>query len=193
MTRVIITLVTSAEFPDLASGRWRAILVGMKNAIRILAVLLAGCAQNVDSINPESAGASTATAVTPTKALEPWMRNCVGATSLGVDPADGCDDGNPCTQDSIVNGACVHTIDGFGTTCSDDGLAACWGGQCCPAYGERVDCYAEGVQDACAAGSLCLEGRCWIACGEGEKVCASTEFPTCAAKSVGSVSIRICE
>lgn len=163
----------------------------MNHLLRCFAVLLflVGCSQPFEPLEPESSAGEPVTATMAAPA--PWYPNCVGASSLGADTSNGCDDGNPCTQDSIVDGACVHQIEGYGHACTDDGLAACISGQCCPTT--LGVCHAEGVQDSCASGSVCLEGVCWIACGPDESACHGTEFPSCVTKSIGSVSARVCQ
>jgi hypothetical protein len=107
------------------------------------------------------------------------------------DPATGCDDGNPCTVDVVDGMNCKHEIIGTGAPCSDDKLMQCWGGECCPVT--PWICKVEGEQGECAKGSVCFESKCWIACDENPRACTATEFPTCVTKTVGSVSIQVCE
>lgn len=121
--------------------------------------------------------------------MKPWSKNCIGATGPGTTDT-GCDDQNPCTTDVVVGGECFHEIAGTGTSCGEN--MQCWAGsvECCPV--ESV-CGAEGVQAECADGSVCFSGQCWISCKENPDSCTGTQFPTCVTRTVGSVSVDVCE
>jgi len=59
-----------------------------------------------------------------------------GATTILKLPSPLCDDGNPCTADSFIEGACQHPALDDGTPCDDDDLCTlgdrCQGGACQP-------------------------------------------------------------
>jgi hypothetical protein len=111
-----------------------------------------------------------------------------------------CDDGNPCTTDSVVMGACMHSNVGDGTACS---TSACVAGQTCQAGacagGAPVSC-DDGdpcTSDSCdatsgcahaprAAGSPCDDG---IACTSGD---ACTAQGACAGAVTASCAPSTC-
>jgi hypothetical protein len=128
--------------------------------------------------------------------LSPPSPNCVTADANGT-PSGDCDDGNPCTQDVADPSApdgCRHEFAGLGSSCSADNAMQCvvggTGEQCCP-VDPRPTCSAEGVQAECAAGSVCLEGACWISC-TGEADCIGAPGPLCDVLAVGHVSVHVC-
>lgn len=132
--------------------------------------------------------------------------NCFSATTDG-DPASGCDDNNPCTVDSVVNGECLHQFKGIGSACGDPNwnqgqLMQCWSGgsgeECCPVA--PAFCSQEGTQAECADSSVCMQGQCWLACNPADPsqfvnpgACAGTQFPTCAPMTVGGMTRFVCK
>ena len=130
-------------------------------------------------------------------ALSPPSPNCVTADSNGT-PAGDCDDGNPCTQDVADPSApdgCRHLFFGLGASCSADHAMQCvvggTGEQCCPTD-PHPTCSAEGVQAECASGSVCLEGRCWIACVTPKDCAGSPVGSNCDTLAVGHVAVKVC-
>jgi hypothetical protein len=136
---------------------------------------------------PELGSAEDADALVPPERVkaEEFFPGCYGSYV----PDESGNDGNPCTGSNGVDPNGV--IFGNGTPCSADRTMHCWDGQCCPTA--KPVCHAEGEQAECADGSTCFEGRCWIACGAVPTACSGTEFPTCATKELGFVSVRVCE
>lgn len=129
--------------------------------------------------------------------LSPPSPNCVTADSNGT-PANGCDDGNPCTQDvadPAAPGGCKHLFFGLGASCSADHAMQCvvggTGTQCCPTDPHPI-CSVEGQQGECAAGSVCLEGMCWVSCTTPKDCLGSSLGPNCNPLSVGHVSVKVC-
>ena len=69
-----------------------------------------------------------------------------------------CDDGNPCTTDSVSGEACSHTTRPAGTTCND--ANACTSGDHCDATGHCVGTFVS-TDD----GNPCTLDRCDAATG----------------------------
>jgi len=103
---------------------------------------------------------------------------CIAGACAHIDLGDsssgggGCNDGNPCTIDSLDNnGACVHTGMSDGSDCSDGNACTtgevCVGGSC--GGGTAVDCNDN---NACSTELGCdLESGCvrqWLACDDGD-------------------------
>jgi hypothetical protein len=97
-----------------------------------------------------------------------------------------------------VDGVCTHEIQGFGASCSADGAMQCVSGgssgvQCCPTITDPT-CTTEGTQGECDPGSLCLEGGCWLSCDPASAdPCVGTPWTTCGDKTVGDITIHICQ
>lgn len=141
-------------------------------------------------------------------AVKPPALGCIGSVTDGT-PADGCDDFNPCTQDTIVDGVCRHAYAGVGTACGDPALAIggksmqCWasGSECCPTVLPLV-CTGVGTQSECALGSVCLEGQCHIACDPQNPsskpvdggICTKTAgFTKCVEVTEGATTRFVCQ
>ncbi len=96
----------------------------------------------------------------------------------------------------IENGVCKHLFLGLGSSCSADNTMQCMAGgtgnQCCP-IDPHPFCAQEGVQDICATGSVCMEGKCWVTCVLADD-CAGpgSPGPSCIPLTVGHVSVTIC-
>jgi hypothetical protein len=131
---------------------------------------------------------------------------CITATTNGTE-ATGCDDANPCTQDVFEDGACQHRFYGIGTACGDPAIndgrdMQCWSGgsgeQCCPII---PACTHIGERGECAAGSVCMDGKCWVACDPDDPanlpanagVCPSTPWRSCGLITQGTVARYICQ
>lgn len=140
-------------------------------------------------------------------AVKPASSNCITAVTNG-NPLTNCNDYNLCTQDvwDEETNTCKHFFYGFGAACGDpdfnDGMnMSCASGgsgmQCCPVA--PVYCTKIGQQGECAAGSVCMEGRCFIACDPNNPAnyvnpgaCQFTPFPTCGSITEGTVTRYIC-
>lgn len=114
-----------------------------------------------------------------------------------------------CTGNSAPCGAAAEAgTCGKGTTCVDEhcvpdcssGDAACGPGLVCVDNGCIPDqkpvflCNKDGMQGACATGSICLHHACYIACtiDGGTDTCNTTELPVCKAVSIGSATYDVC-
>jgi hypothetical protein len=97
--------------------------------------------------------------------------------------------------DPAAPGGCRHLFFGFGAACSADHAMQCVAGgtgtQCCPTD-LHPTCSAEGVQAECAAGSVCLEGMCWVSCATPKDCLGSPLGPNCNPLSVGHVAVHVC-
>lgn len=131
---------------------------------------------------------------------------CTPSCKVDADcPADfGCSDvglctepKEPCTitQDCMsaaqvcVDGACVDRSDGG--TC-EPGYVWVDNG-CIPDQSPSFVCVTDGVQDACAVGSICLHHSCYISCESDPNVCvALPTFDLCKAVTTSSGAHQVC-
>ena len=79
----------------------------------------------------------------------------VGGQAQCVTPS--CDDGNPCTTDTVVGGACVHTPVSNGTACA---TSACLSAQTC-----QSGACSGGTATSCDDGNPCTTDTCAGATG----------------------------
>jgi hypothetical protein len=117
------------------------------------------------------------------------------------DTAKGVCTGNPtpCSNDAQCTGGttCVqqHCVDRCGPNNTCGGGLVCVGGGCMPDQKPQFTCNTEGVQDACANGSICLRHSCYIACGAdgGEPTCATADkFNVCKSVTTSSGTYNVC-
>ena len=100
-------------------------------------------ARNGDTATPREATVTVNPAATPTPTATP-APTC----------PPSCDDGNPCTTDTCVNGACQHTPVPNGTSCGDpDGCLVCSATGVCHNKGEGLHCDGS-------CGVCCSDGSC---------------------------------
>jgi hypothetical protein len=100
-----------------------------------------GCATTADCRDGFKCDTALGTCSTPAKTCT-VTKDCGGATTV------------------CVGGACVPRSSG-GTCASGD----VWDENgCIPNQSASFTCNADGVQDACAVGSICLHHSCWISC-----------------------------
>jgi hypothetical protein len=121
-------------------------------------------------------------------------------TGYGCDTNKGVCTQNPapCADSSTCNGkVCVeqHCVDscGAGGTCGA-GLT-CVDGGCTPTQTPVFVCNADGAQDACQPGSICLRHSCYIACGgdAGADTCkAADQFNQCKSVTTSSGAHQVC-
>ncbi|HEY2511237.1 MAG TPA: hypothetical protein VGI39_10285 [Polyangiaceae bacterium] len=123
-------------------------------------------------------------------------------TSVGDGGSDSVCTGNPTPCEGNPSG-CVN-----GTVCSQNHcVAPCGPGNSCPAgevcvQGGCVEnqiptftCDKDGVQDACASGSICLHHSCYIACDPdaGAGACKSADqFNECKAVTTSNGTWNVC-
>lgn len=108
---------------------------------------------------------------------------CANAACSGDPCAGGCDDGNPCTQDSCTPGGCRH-VNVDGTSCIA-GSTACPTGRCtagtCLSVPD-VTCQKEYDLDLCAttyvAGQCTAAGECVVRTPPPENRCTSCQSNT---------------
>ena len=122
-------------------------------------------------------------------------------TGYSCDDAKGVCTGNSsaCTNSSQCgpSKACVqqHCVDtcGAGSTCQA-GLV-CVDGGCTPDQQPVFTCAADGAQDKCATGSLCLRHSCYITCDAdaGADACKSADkFNVCKSVTTSSGAHSVC-
>jgi hypothetical protein len=122
-------------------------------------------------------------------------------TGYACDDAKGVCTGNTnaCTNSSQCGAgkACVqqHCVDscGAGATCAA-GLV-CVDGGCTPDQQPVFTCAADGAQDKCAVGSLCLRHSCYITCDAdaGADACKSADkFNVCKSVTTSSGAHSVC-
>ncbi len=103
---------------------------------------------------------------------------CVAAAASGAWTTDAaaCDDGDPCTTDGCVGGACQSTP----VSCPDDGNPctshACVGGGCVAQPLNAVPC-DDG--DPCTVGDTCLQGVCYAGGDTPAEVCGDGKDNDC--------------
>jgi hypothetical protein len=121
--------------------------------------------------------------------------------TLGVcsGAAKACTITNDCGGASTVcvGGVCVPRTNPDGGACATAGDVQVENG-CVPNQAATFTCATDGVQDACAAGSICLHHSCWISCsaadgGANQTTCDSlSEFPLCKPVTSASVTYYVC-
>jgi len=115
-------------------------------------------------------------------------------TNLGICtvPAQPCVITNDCGgPDAVcVDGACVPRSDG--ATCPDGTVWVENG--CIPTQSASFTCTADGQQDVCASGSICLHHSCYIACDPpNENACDGLpSFNQCKAVTTSSGTHQVC-
>ncbi len=117
---------------------------------------------------------------------------CDAGVGLCDQPAQGCAITNDCGSASLVcvDGACVPRSDGAtcpsGTTWVENG--------CIPDQSAIFVCSLDGMQDACASGSICLHHSCYISCETpNQNACSALpDFDQCKAVTTPSGSHQVC-
>ncbi len=115
-------------------------------------------------------------------------------TTLGicVQAAKSCTITNDCGSATqvCVGGDCVPRS--AGGACSA-GLVWNENG-CVPPQAKLSACSTEGVRGTCAAGSICLQGSCWISCdAPNQNACASqATLNTCKPISSAGATYNVC-
>jgi hypothetical protein len=89
--------------------------------------------------------------------------NCDTTHGICTTPVKTCKITNDCgsSMQVCVGGACVPRSNGG--TCPNPGDVWTENG-CIPNQGATFTCVNDGMQDACAPGSICLHHDCWISC-----------------------------
>lgn len=121
-------------------------------------------------------------------------------TGYSCDTAKGVCAGNPspCSTDSQCTGntTCVqqHCVDRCGPNNACGNGLICVDGGCMPDQKPVFTCNTEGVQDACAAGSLCLRHSCYISCNPdaGTSCATADKFNVCKSVTTSSGSYNVC-
>ncbi len=112
---------------------------------------------------------------------------CTGnPTPCESDPSV-CPDGTVCSQNHCVSPC------GSGGTCPTG--QECLQGGCVPNQNPQFTCTTDGVQDACAAGSICIHHSCYIACAPdaGASACQSADqFNECKPVSASGNTYYVC-
>ena len=113
-------------------------------------------------------------------------------TDLGIcnTPETTCQITNNCGgPDAVcVDGACVPRADLGDGSCDEAGTVWSLNG-CIPGQTPSFTCVTDGVQDACAAGSICLHRSCYINCAApNENVCTNLPPSINVCKGVSTVS-----
>lgn len=104
-------------------------------------------------------------------------------------PSQTCVVTNDCGSADLVcvGGACVprskNGACGPGDVWTENG--------CIPNQAASFICQAEGQQDACAAGSICLQHSCWISCEADPNVCPA-KLPSCKTVALNASVYRLC-
>lgn len=145
----------------------------------------------------------------------PGTEQCVdGVCTPGCDTTHPCPTGyacdargvctgnpNPCTTSAQCTGGnvCVegHCASPCGSGCGT-GLV-CTSGGCIPDQKPVFVCSQEGVQDACAKGSICLHHSCYIACSSadggadaGNQCKSADKFNVCKSVPTSSGTYSVC-
>jgi hypothetical protein len=65
---------------------------------------------------------------------------------------------------------------------------------CIPDQAATFTCQNDGVQDACASGSICLHHDCWISCAAPDQSACATQsiLNTCKPVADGSSTYDVC-
>jgi hypothetical protein len=121
------------------------------------------------------------------------------ATGYSCDLTKGVCTGNPtpCSNGGTCGGGnvCVdtHCVAPCGPNNTCGAGLICVAGGCTPDEKPKFVCSVEGVQDVCAAGSLCLHHNCYIACDGTAGSCKSADkFNVCKAVTTGTGSYQVC-
>jgi hypothetical protein len=116
-------------------------------------------------------------------------------TTLGIcdKPVQSCTVTNDCGGPDVVcvGGACVPRAKNG--SCSNPGYVWTENG-CIPNQAPTFTCVMDGVQDACAVGSICLHHSCWISCDmPNQNVCTNQPtLNTCKPVADGSSTFNVC-
>lgn len=117
---------------------------------------------------------------------------CDSSLGLCTVPASACTITNDCGgPDAVcVDGACVPRSDG--PLCPDGFVWAENG--CIPNQSAFFVCSIDGMQDACAAGSICLHHSCYISCEPpNQNACSALpSFDQCKSVTTPSGSHQVC-
>jgi hypothetical protein len=110
---------------------------------------------------------------------------CTNNPSACTVPGGACGSNGIC-----IEGHCDAKC-GTNNTCGN-GLV-CVNGGCMPNEKPNFICQNEGVQDACATGSLCLRHNCYISCQSNPNACATADqFNICKTVTTTSGSYNVC-
>lgn len=136
------------------------------------------------------AGKCTAGCVTDSQC--PTDFTCDAALGICSVPAQSCTLTSDCGSATkvCVDGACVpRSPDG---TCPAGEVWSYSG--CIPSESASFTCAVDGVQGACAAGSICLHHSCYIACGapHGDACDSLPSFNVCKSVTTSSGSHDVC-
>ncbi len=123
----------------------------------------------------------------------PQGYSCNTALGLCSQPTTACTITNDCGGASIVcvDGACVPR-------CSDTGTCgtgfSCVANGCVPNQSPSFICGADGQQDVCASGSICLHHSCYISCASVVDACDALppELNVCKSVSTSSGGHQVC-
>ena len=112
---------------------------------------------------------------------------CTGNPTPCEGNPNACPTGTVCSQDHCV------------APCGSDGVCptgeVCIQGGCVPRQKPNFTCATDGVQDACASGSICLHHSCYIACNAdaGTSACQSADqFNECKPVSASGGTYYVC-
>lgn len=110
---------------------------------------------------------------------------CTGNPSACTVPGGACGSNGIC-----IEGHCDAKC-GPNNTCGT-GLV-CVNGGCMPSEKPNFVCQTEGVQDACASGSICLRHNCYISCQSNPNACATADqFNICKTVTTQTGSYQVC-
>jgi hypothetical protein len=111
---------------------------------------------------------------------------CTLNPSACTTPGGSCGSGGIC-----IEGHC-DTKCGANNSCQN-GLV-CVNGGCMPNEKPNFVCNVEGVQDACASGSICLRHNCYISCDPSNQTSCATadQFNVCKTVTTTSGSYNVC-
>ncbi len=110
---------------------------------------------------------------------------CTGNPAACTTPGGTCGSGGICIEQHC------DTPCGAGNTCAQ-GLV-CVNGGCMPNEKPSFLCVTEGVQDACATGSICLRHECYISCATDANACKTADqFNLCKTVTTQSGSYQVC-
>ncbi len=100
--------------------------------------------------------------------------------------------GNQCTGGTVCVQQHCDTACGPNNACSN-GLV-CINGGCMPNQKPNFICNTEGVQDNCAAGSICLRHECYISCSPSDPNACKTadQFNICKSVTTSTGTYNVC-
>ncbi len=111
--------------------------------------------------------------------------DCTGNPTACTVPGGSCGSNGIC-----IEGHCDAQC-GTGNTCS--GGLVCVNGGCMPNELPNFVCTTDGVQDVCAAGSICLRHDCYISCGSNPNACQTADqFNVCKTVTTETGSYQVC-